>query len=140
MSIHSRMNETMTIAACQLSVVVAAAVVYGGCHPRDAISPERATAERAAIHHDLKNDTGTLYAAAAKRVKGSHPELKDRAVVCAISSIDIQFASETRATYTVAYACGVGRWQLGRDEPVATPTLKLDLLKESGIWQINGIL
>jgi hypothetical protein len=140
MSIHSRMNETMTIAARQLSVVVAAAVVCGGCHSRDAISPERATAERAAIHHDLKNDTGTLYAAAAKRVKGSHPELKDRSVVCAISSIDIQFASETRATYTVAYACGVERWQLGRDEPVATPTMKLDLLKESGIWLINGIL
>jgi hypothetical protein len=70
----------------------------------------------------------------------THPELKDRAVVCAISSIDIQFASETRATYTVAYACGVGRWQLGCDEPVATPTMKLDLLKESGVWLINGFL
>ncbi len=97
-------------------------------------------AERAAIHHDLRNDTGTLYTIAAKRLKGSHPELRDRAVVCAISSIDIQFATETRANYTVVYACGAPPWQPRHDPPVATQTVALQLLKEHGTWLINAFL
>jgi hypothetical protein len=126
--------------AWMLGAILAAAIVGGGCQVKEALSPERATVERAAIHHDLKNDTGTLYAIAAKRVKGSHPELRNRSVVCAISNVDIQFVSETRATYKVAYACGAEPWQRGRDQPVATPTVALDLLKEQGTWLINGFL
>lgn len=133
-------NMQPELTAWTLCAILAATILCGGCQPREALSPERATVERAAIHHDLKNDTGTLYAIAAKRVKGSRPELRNRPVVCAISNVDIQFVSETRAAYKVAYACGIEPWQLGRDQPVATPTVGLDLLKEHGTWMINGFL
>ena len=116
------------------------AMLHAGCIAKDPLGPERATVERAAIHHDLRKDTGTLYAIAAKRVKGSRPELRDRPIVCAISNVDIEFVTETRATYKVTYACGVEPWQLGRDQAVATPTVALDLLKEGGTWMINGFL
>jgi hypothetical protein len=128
------------IAAARLLTALAVATVPGGCLSMESISSERAVIERAAIHHDLRNDAGTLYTIASKRVQSSRSDLRDRPVVCAISNIEIQFVSETRATYKVAYACGVAPWQLGRDAPVAIPTVALDLLKEGGIWQINGFL
>jgi len=112
----------------------------GGCLVPEAISPERAIAERAAIHHDLRKDTATLYEIASKRAKAGRSDLRDRRVVCAISTIDIHFVREDRATYTVAYACGTEAWKLGQTAPVATPVVALDLLKEGGAWQINGFL
>ena len=112
----------------------------GSCLSREPLSPERAVVERAAIHHDLKQNTGTLYAIAAQRAKGRRLDLLNRPIVCAISNIDIQFVNEFRAKYAVSYACGVKPWQLGRDEPVATPTVVLDVLKEHGTWLINGFL
>jgi hypothetical protein len=124
----------------RLLTALTLAMMAGGCLSIEPLSPERAVVERAAIHHDLRNDTGTLYAIASKRVKNSRSDLGDHSVVCAISNVEIQFVSETRATYTVAYACGVAPWQLGRTPPVATPTVALDLLKESGTWMINGFL
>ena len=57
-----------------------------------------------------------------------------------LSNIDIHFVSETHATYTAAYACGVPPWTLGDGAPVATPTVALDVLKEHGTWTINGFL
>jgi hypothetical protein len=124
----------------RLLTALAVAIVPGGCLSTEPISSERAVVERAAIHHDLRHDTGTLYTIAAKRAKSSRSDLRDRTVVCAISNIDIQFVNEIRATYTVAYACGVAPWQLGQDPPVATPTVALDVLKEHGTWLINGFL
>ena len=127
-------------ASRRLLTALTVATVAGGCGAMEPLSPERAIVERAAIHHDLRHDTGTLYKIAATRAKSSRPELRERSVTCAISNIDIQFVKETRATYTVAYACGVTPWQLGQAPPVATPTVALDVWKESGTWQINGFL
>jgi hypothetical protein len=131
--------RTMT-AGWRLLTALTVATVTGGCLPMEPISSERAILERAAIHHDLRRDSGTLYAIASKRAKAGRSDLGDRPVVCAIANIDIHFVSETRAAYTVTYACGVKPWQLGHDAPVATPTVALDVLKESGTWQINGFL
>jgi hypothetical protein len=126
--------------ARRLVIALTMATMPGGCVSMESISPERAVVERAAIHHDLRNDTGTLYVIASKRVKSSRPELRERPVVCAISNIEIQFTSEIRATYTVAYACGVAPWQLGKNPPVATPVVALEVLKEHGTWMINSFL
>jgi hypothetical protein len=80
------------------------------------------------------------YKIASNKAKNSRSDLRNRSVVCAISNIEIEFVSETRATYTAAYACGVAPWQLGQAPPIATPTVALDVWKESGTWQINGFL
>lgn len=114
--------------------------VSGGCLVSEPISSERAIVERAAIHHDLRKDNATLFEIAAKRARAGRSDLRDRRVVCAISTIDIHFVREDRATYTVAYACGTESWRLGQTAPVATPVVALDLLKEGGAWQINGFL
>jgi hypothetical protein len=127
-------------AARRLLTAMALAALSGGCLSVEAVSPERAVVERAAIHHDLRRDTGTLYAIAAKKAKVGKPQLADRAVTCAISNIEIEFVRKDRARYTVAYACGVAPWQLGQTPPVATPTIALDLLKEGDTWMINGFL
>ena len=104
------------------------------------MSPERAAVERAAIHQDLKRDSGTLYVIASKRASVGRPDLSGRAVVCVVSSIDIEFLSETHATYVGTYACGVAPWQPGRTAAVATPKIALELLKEGSVWMINGFL
>ena len=127
-------------AARRLLIAAALTTMPGGCGAVDSISPERAVAERAAIHHDLRNDTGTLYAIAAKRAKSTRSDLRNRSVVCAISNVEIQFVREDRAAYRVSYACGAAPWQLGQTPPLATPTVALDLLKEHGTWLINGFL
>jgi hypothetical protein len=126
--------------ARRLLTALLVAAVPCGCTSLQAISPERAAVERAAIHHDLRGQTGTLYAIAAKRAKGTRFDLPDRAVVCAISNIDIRFTSEARARYAATYACGIRPWELGKDKPMATPTVILDLLKEHGTWGVNGFL
>ena len=123
-----------------MACAVIAAIASAGCVPTHAMSPENAAVQRAAIHHALKRDSGTLFVIASKRAKLARPDLSDRAVVCAISNIDIKFVSDTHATYTATYACGISPWQPGRTSPVATPTIALDLLKEHGLWMINGFL
>jgi hypothetical protein len=138
MSAASRLLPVLTMAMVAMMAMMA--MTASGCTSLDAISAERAVVERAAIHHDLKRDSGTLFAIAAKRARIGRPELSDRQVVCAISSIDIHFVSETHATYKAAYACGVPPWTLGDGAPVATPTVTLDVLKEQGTWTINGFL
>ena len=134
-------EEVRTVAVgVQLMAALTLATVNPSCLSKEPLSPERAVVERAAIHHDLKQNTRTLYAIAAQRAKGRRLDLLNRPIVCAISNIDIQFVNEFRAKYAVSYACGVKPWQLGRDEPIATPTVVLDVLKEHGTWLINGFL
>ena len=134
-------EELRTVTAGLLLVAALTLITRNGSWlSKEPLSPERAVVERAAIHHDLRQNTGTLYAIAAKRAKSERASLRDRSIVCAISNIDIQFVNEFRAKYAVSYACGVRPWQLGRDEPIATPTIVLDVLKEHGTWLINGFL
>jgi hypothetical protein len=124
----------------RLSVVLLVATAPCGCGSADVIAPDRAVVERAAIHHDLRKDTDTLYAIAAKRAKANRLDLRNRPVVCAVSNIEIEFVREDRARYTATYACGVRPWELGKDPPLATPAVILDVLKEHGTWLINGFL
>jgi len=134
-------EELRTVTAGLILVAAFTLITRNGSWlSKEPLSPERAVVERAAIHHDLKQNTGTLYAIAAKRAKSGRASLRDRSIVCAISNVDIQFVNEFRAKYAVSYACGVRPWQLGRDEPIATPTIVLDVLKEHGTWLINGFL
>ena len=124
-----------------LVAVLSGAAASVGCLPENAISPERAAAERAAIHQDLRHDSATLFKIASERAKLRHAELRGRPVVCAIADIKTTFKSEMRAVYTVSYVCGIAPWQPNQSPPVATPTIALDLLKEGpGTWMINGFL
>jgi hypothetical protein len=116
------------------------AISCGGCLWTEPIDSDRAVLERAAIHHELRKESGTLFAIAAKRARLRRADLGNRPVTCAVSSIDIQFISETHATYTASYACGVPPWHLGKGDPATTSTVWLDVLKEGGAWQINGFL
>src|SRR5258708_34256108 len=120
--------RTMT-AGWRLVTALAVATVSGGCLSTEAISSEQAVLERAAIHHDLRKDSGTLYAIASKRAKVGRSDLRHRPVVCAISNIDIHFVSETHAAYTPSYACGVEPWHLGDASALATPTVALSRMK-----------
>jgi hypothetical protein len=128
-SLASRSVATLILTLC-----------CAGCLWTEPIASDRAVVERAAIHHDLRNESGTLFAIAAKRARLHRADLDNRRVTCAVSSIDIQFISETHATYTASYACGVAPWQLGAGPPATTSTVALDVLKEGGAWQINGFL
>jgi hypothetical protein len=130
----------MAATTWRLLTALTVVAVSGGCKVSEPISSERAIVERAAIHHDLRNDTATLYEIASTRARAGRSDLRDRRVVCAISNVDIHFVREDRATYTIAYACGTEAWKLGHTAPVATPVVALDLLKEGGAWQINGFL
>ena len=134
-------RETPIGAAWQLVIILTAASASAACFSIEAISPERAVIERAAIHHDLRRDSATLFAIASKRAKLLRPDLAERTVVCAISDIQMKFTSEVHATYTITYVCGIPPWQPNQTPPVATPTIALDLLKEGGgTWSINGFL
>jgi hypothetical protein len=136
---RSRKKRETSIAAALWFLTILTASAAAACFSADAISPERAVIERAAIHHDLRNDSATLFVIASKRAKLLRPDLADRTVNCAISDIQTTFSSETHARHTITYVCGVPPWRLNRDPAVATPTIALDLLKEGpGIWVING--
>jgi hypothetical protein len=124
-----------------LVAVLSAVAASVGCSSVNAISPERAAVERAAIHHDLRSDSPTLFKIAAERAKLQHPDLRSRPVVCAIAEIQTTFKSETRAIYKLSYVCGIAPWRPNQSPAVATPTIALDLLKEGrGTWMINGFL
>jgi len=126
--------------ACRLAGAVTAAVACAHCLSIQPLTPERAAIERAAIHQDLRQDSGTLNLIASKRAKAVHADLAGRAVSCVISEIDIQFISETHATYRATYACGVAPWRPGRSESATTSMIALDLLKDETRWMINGFL
>jgi hypothetical protein len=105
-----------------------------------AFGDQQATIERAAIHRDLKRDLDALYKIAATRAKSSHTELRGQPVTCATSNVDIQFVNGSKAIYTASYACGIAPWTLGKTPPVATPMIKVELLKERSTWIIDAFL
>jgi len=124
-----------------LATALIGAAASVGCVSVNAISPDRADAERAAIQHDLRNDRATLCKIASERAKRGKPELRGRQVVCAIADIQTTFKSETHAVHAISYACGIAPWQPNKTPAVATPKVVLDLLKEGqGIWTVNGFL
>jgi hypothetical protein len=129
------MMRSGVVLAATLSGVVASA----GCLSVDAISPERAGVERAAIQQDLRHESATLCRIASGRAKAQHPELRARPVVCAVANIETTFKSDVHAIQTISYVCGIAPWQPKRTPPVATPSIALDLLKEGrGVWMINA--
>jgi hypothetical protein len=122
--------------AAALAATIAAACAGGG----GAFGEQQATVERAAIHHDLKRDGDALYKIAATRAKSANAELRGKPVTCATSNVDIQFVNRSKAIYTASYACGIVPWTLGKTPPVATPTIKVELLKERSTWMIDAFL
>ena len=126
--------------AWRLAAVLAAALISADCSRGYFMSPERAALERAAINRDLKHDWSTLAVAASKRARIGRPDLSGRTVVCSISSFDVQFLSETHAISMSTYACGVAPWRPEQSPAVATPKIKLELLKEGKVWLINAFL
>jgi len=123
-----------------LATALLGAAAAASCTSANAISPDRAALERAAIHEDLRIDTATLFKIAAERAKRGKPELRGRRVVCAIADIQTTFKSDTHATHTITYTCGIAPWKPNQGPAVATPTVALDLLKEGRSWLINGFL
>ena len=121
-------------------MIFVGALLSAGCLAVDAISPERADTERAAIQRDLKNDWPTLCKIAAQRAKLQHPELATHKLACVVSDTQATFFTGMHARYTVSYACGIAPWRPNRTPPAATPAIPLDLLKEHGTWTINGFL
>jgi hypothetical protein len=101
---------------------------------------DRAAAERAAIHRDLEKDVDALYRIAVTRTRVARPDLRDKQITCASSNVDIQFVAEEKAIYTASYACGVAPWKPGQAPPLATPTIKIEILKESSTWKIESFL
>lgn len=126
-------------AGLQLLVLFTVGAVSGACVLTEPLSAEQASAERAAIDRVVMRESGTLRRIAATRAKAFRPELRERPVVCSISTIDVRFTKDDRAIYSASYACGVRPWGAG-DKPEATVTVKLDVLKEAGGWTINGFL
>jgi hypothetical protein len=121
------------------AVAVTLIATATGCGGRRS-GEDRAAAERAAIHRDLKKDVDALYRIAVTRTKVARPDVREKQITCAASNVDIQFVAEEKAIYTASYACGVAPWQPGQAPPLATPTIKVEVLKESSTWKIDGFL
>ncbi|HEY7172013.1 MAG TPA: hypothetical protein VH417_14280 [Vicinamibacterales bacterium] len=117
-----------------VTLIVAAASCGGKRNPE-----ERAAIERAAIHRDLKKDTDALARIAVTRTKVARPDMREKPITCAASNVDIQFVADEKAIYTASYACGVAPWKPGQP-PLATPTIKVEVLKESSTWKIDSFL
>jgi hypothetical protein len=118
-----------------LVVAVIASAACGGRRSAE----DRAAAERAAIHRDLKKDVEALYRIAVTRTRMARPDMREKQITCAASNVDIQFVAEEKAIYTASYACGVAPWQPG-SPPLATPTIKVEILKERSTWKIDAFL
>jgi hypothetical protein len=103
------------------------------------LSAERAATERAAIERDLQREMGTLCVIASSRARAGRADLAERTVVCGIANSDIQFTREDRAAWTLTYTCGIAPWRRGHTPSVASPVIKLDVLKEHGTWTINAL-
>lgn len=125
--------------ASRLSLAISIAAASSGCLALEAVSREQAAAERPAIDRVVMQDSGTFRTIASRRAKAGRVDLADRTVACSIASVDVQFVSEIRATYTMSYTCGTRPWREG-DAPVATPEVKLDVIKESAGWFVNAVL
>lgn len=121
-------------------MLIGGAATCAGCVSLDAISPEQAAVERAAIERDLAPSYATLCQVASVRSTIQHPELHGRRIACAISDAKVTFKSDVRANYTISYVCGIAPWQPKRTAPAATPSIALELLKEHGAWGINAFL
>src|SRR5689334_6397981 len=106
------------------ALAVALTAMTAGCGARRS-GEDRATAERAAIHRDLKKDADALYRIAVTRTKVARPDVREKQITCAASNVDIQFVAAEKAIYTASYACGVAPWQPGQAPPLATPTIKV---------------
>lgn len=105
----------------------------------EALSPERAADERAAIEKDIQREMGTFCSIASQRAQLSRADLSGRKVTCAIATSEIQFTRADRAVWTLTYTCGLAPWRRGHTPPVAGPVLKLDVLKEHGTWMVNAL-
>jgi len=117
-----------------IASIAAAAVACGGGRPPG----DRAAVERAAINRDLQKDAEDLSRIAVTRAKVARPDMRDKSITCATSHVDIQFVADQKAIYTASYACGVAPWKPGQAPPFATPTIKVEVLKESSIWKIDS--
>jgi len=119
-----------------LALIAAAAAACGGRRTGE----DRAAVERAAINRDLQKDADDLHRIAVTRAKVARPDLRDKPIACAAANVDIQFVAEEKAIYTASYACGVAPWKPGQAPPFATPTIKVEVLKESSTWKIDSFL
>jgi hypothetical protein len=121
-----------------------AAVLIGGaaaaCGGGTRTAADRAAVERAAINRDLKKDADALSRIAVTRTKVARPDVREQPITCAASNVDIEFVGEQKAIYTATYACGVAPWKPGQAPPLATPTIKVEVLKESSTWKIDAFL
>jgi hypothetical protein len=128
--VHASIGGSLAVA------LITAAVGCGGKRSGE----DRAAAERAAIHRDLKKDVDALYRIAVTRTKVARPDMRDKQITCATSNVDIQFVADEKAIYTASFACGVAPWKPGQAPPLATPTIKVEILKESSTWKIESFL
>jgi hypothetical protein len=122
----------------RLAIALTAAAV-AGCGRRGT-AEDRATIERAAIRRDLAKDADALARIAVTRAKVARPDMREKAITCAASNVDIQLVGEQKAIYTATYACGIAPWQSGQGAPFATPIIKVEILKDSSIWKIDSFL
>jgi hypothetical protein len=118
------------------ALIAAAAVACGGQRGGE----DHAAIERAAINRDLQKDADDLHRIAVTRAKVARPDMRDKQITCATSHVDIQFVAAQKAIYTASYACGVAPWQPGQAPPFATPTITVEVLKESSTWKIDSFL
>jgi hypothetical protein len=119
-----------------IALIAAAAAACGGKRTGE----DRAAVERAAINHDLQKDADDLSRIAVTRAKVARPDMRDKPIVCATANVDIEFVADQKAVYTANYACGVAPWKPGQAPPFATPTIKVEVLKESSTWKIDSFL
>jgi hypothetical protein len=114
---------------------LAVALIAAAACRRGRSGEDRAAIERAAIHRDLKKDAEALSRIAVTRAKVARPDMREKQITCATANVDIQFVGDQKAVYTASYACGVGQ-----APPFATPTIKVEVLKESSTWKIDAFL
>lgn len=128
---HVRAAIGGTLAALLIGATV-------GCGGGKRTPEDRAAVERVAINRDLKKDADALLRIAVTRTKVARPDIREQPITCAPSNVDIQFVGEQKAIYTATYACGVAPWQPGQAPPLATPAIKIEVLKESSTWKIDA--
>jgi hypothetical protein len=119
-----------------IGLIAATAAACGGKRTGE----DRTAVERAAINRDLQKDADDLSRIAVTRAKVARPDMRDKPITCAPSNVEIQFVAEEKAIYTATYACGVAPWKPGQAPPFATPTIKVEVLKERSTWKIEEFL
>jgi len=119
-----------------VALIAAAAMACGGKRE----GGDHTAAERAAINRDLQKDADDLHRIAVTRARVARPDMRDKPITCATSNVDIQFVAAEKAIYTASYACGVAPWKPGQAPPFATPTIKVEVLKDRSTWKIDSFL